>query len=181
MSIKHAILGFLSWQPMTGYELKKLFAESPTFYWSGNNNQIYRALVELHEGNLVSQTVEQQERLPARKIYTITEAGRAELRQWITAAPEPPQLKNTFLMQLAWADQLGAEELDALLAQYEEEVAVHGLMMRTQQGRRVMYPDRTPREVFLWDRIMENWIAYYDHELEWVRRLRADIRERSEQ
>jgi len=181
MSIKHAILGFLSWQPKTGYELKKLFAESPTFYWSGNNNQIYKALVDLHEAGLVSQTVEQQERLPARKIYTITEQGRAELRQWITSTPEPPQVKNTFLVQLAWADQLANDELDALLAQYEEEVAVHGMMMRTHQGRRVMFPDRTPREAWLWDRIMENWANYYDHELEWVRSLRAEIRERSGQ
>lgn len=181
MSIKHAILGFLSRQPMTGYELKKQFAESPTFYWSGNNNQIYRALIELHQANLVSQAVEPQEHLPARKIYTITDQGRAELRRWVMAAPEPPQLKNTFLMQLAWADQLSAEELDVLLAQYEEEVAVHGLMMRTHQERRVLFPDRTPRESFLWDRIMENWIAFYDHELDWVRSLRVDIRERGQQ
>jgi hypothetical protein len=33
MSIKYAILGFLSWQPYTGYELKKLFAESDTLSW----------------------------------------------------------------------------------------------------------------------------------------------------
>jgi hypothetical protein len=42
MSIKHAILGFLSWQPSTGYELKKLFAESDTLSWSGNNNQRWK-------------------------------------------------------------------------------------------------------------------------------------------
>ncbi|RPI32756.1 MAG: DUF4180 domain-containing protein, partial [Chloroflexota bacterium] len=42
MDIKFAILGYLSWRPFSGYDLKKLFADSAAFYWSGNNNQIYR-------------------------------------------------------------------------------------------------------------------------------------------
>ena len=79
MSIRHAILGFLSWKPFTGYELKKLFADALSFHWSGNNNQIYGSLVELHKVGAVSVEVEQQEKLPARKVYTITDEGRAEL------------------------------------------------------------------------------------------------------
>ena len=69
MSIKHAILGFLSWSPLTGYDLKKRFMGSTTLYWSGNNNQIYRSLVDLHQNGFVTKEVQQQEKLPARKIY----------------------------------------------------------------------------------------------------------------
>ena len=61
MSIQYAILGLLSQQPLTGYDLKKIFVEEETFYWSGNNNQIYRTLVKLHEAALVTQEVHHQE------------------------------------------------------------------------------------------------------------------------
>ncbi len=175
MSIKLAILGFLSWKPLTGYEIKKLFADSPTLYWSGNNNQIYRALLELHQDELVTQVIQYQIDHPSRKVYTITEEGCAELRRWVLAEPELPQLRNSFLIQLAWADQLPPEELDALIVKYEEEVRVQLLMLQTQARRKTAAPDRTPREGFLWDMMLKNWISFYEHELEWVRALRSGL------
>ena len=57
MSLTHTILGFLSWKPFTGYELKKLFSETDFIYWSGNNNQIYTTLVKLHKEGLVFEEV----------------------------------------------------------------------------------------------------------------------------
>jgi DNA-binding PadR family transcriptional regulator len=175
MSIKYAILGFLSWTPLTGYDLKKLFSESETLYWSGNNNQIYRALVELHEEDLVTIEVQHQEDRPSRKIYTMTAKGQAELRRWVLSSPEPPQLRNPFLVQLAWADQLNADELDTLLAKYQEEISVKLLMLQEQTRRGTTAPDRTPREAFLWARIAENGMSFYERELDWVRTLRHDL------
>ena len=134
MAIRYALLGLLSWRPATGYDLKKMIAESSFLYWSGNNNQIYTTLVELHHEGLVSNEVQQQEHYPARKVYTITEKGQAELRQWVQAAPELPQLRSSFLIQLAWADQLAPGELDTLLAKYEYEVQMQVLMLQEKSG-----------------------------------------------
>ena len=44
MIIDYAILGLLSWKPLTGYDVKRVMQDSPFLYWSGNNNQIYKAL-----------------------------------------------------------------------------------------------------------------------------------------
>lgn len=175
MSIKYAILGFLSWQSQTGYELKKLFAESMTMYWSGNNNQIYRALIELHEEGLVSQEVEYQESRPPRKIYEITAAGRQALREWVLEVPELPQHRNSFLVQLAWADMLTPAELDGQLATYEEEIRVQLLMVREQARREQGKPGRTAREKLLWSAMLDNWAGMYDQELAWVRGLRRSL------
>ena len=175
MSIKYAILGFLSWQPATGYDLKKMFAESDMLYWSGNNNQIYRALVDLHKNGLVTKEVEHQESLPSRKIYTITTEGLAELKKWVQTQPELPQLKNSFHVQLSWANQLDDQELDALLAAYEEEIYVKCKMMKEQERRSLFTPNRTPRETHLWAKITENWVAFYERELAWVRNLRQGL------
>ena len=180
MSIKFAILGFLSWKPLTGYALKKMFASSVTLHWSGNNNQIYKTLIELHREQLVVQEIQQQLDHPARKIYTITEQGLTELKNWVLSSPELPQLKHSFLIQLLWTDQLQSGELDKLLSNYEEEVQVQKLMLEAQSRRQSDLPDRTPRERYLVAMIMKNWQSFYEHELSWVRQLREDLRRKVE-
>lgn len=175
MAIKYAILGILSYQPQTGYDLKKRFAESAALYWSGNNNQIYRTLVELLDEGLVTNEVQVQEKLPAKKVYSITEKGRLELKAWTQSAPEPPEFRSTFLIQLMWADQLDAAELDRVLATYEQEAQNQLLMQREKARRGPMFPSRTRREALLWDSIAENIAGSYARELEWVRQLRAQL------
>ena len=175
MSIQYAILGFLSWQSLTGYDLKKLFGESATLHWSGNSNQIYKALVELHQDDLVTLEVEYPSDHRPRKVYSITEKGKTALRRWVLSTPELPQLKHTLLVQLAWADQLTPAELDSLLAKYEAEVDTHLAMFREQAKRGNHTPNRTPRETYLWHMIADNWIGFYEHELQWVRQLRAGL------
>lgn len=175
MSIQYAILGLLSWQPYSGYDLKKVFAESSAFYWSGNNNQIYKTLVQLHEDDLVTQSVHYQESLPARKIYTITEKGRAALKQWLLSTPELPELRNTFLIRLACADMLTNTELEGLLERYEEEVRVHLLMQQEQARRDGSMPSRNPREAYLWEMVGRNIVSTYENELNWVRDVRGGL------
>jgi PadR family transcriptional regulator, regulatory protein AphA len=175
MAIKYAILGLLSWRPLSGYDLKKIIADSVSFYWSGNNNQIYKSLVQLHEEGLVDIEVKQQENYPARKEYTITERGVAELRDWVLSAPELTQFRNTFLIQLAWADQLRGGELDELLARYEHEVEMQLLMLQERERRGTLNPARTPREAYLWREISHYFVNAYASELAWVRGLRQGV------
>ena len=178
MNIKYAILGFLSWRPFTGYDIKKVFTESEFIYWSGNNNQIYRTLMQLHREELVTNEVQYQENYPPRKVYTITDKGLDELREWVLSSPELPQIRNTFLIQLAWADQLESSELDSLLEKYEYEIQMQLLMRQERERRGSANPARTPREAYLWDMIFQNWIITYENELAWVRKLRSELKEK---
>jgi PadR family transcriptional regulator, regulatory protein AphA len=174
MSIKYAILGFLSWKAFTGYELKKLFAESDTLAWSGNSNQIYKTLVELHKEELVSLEIQPQEAHPDRKVYSITEKGQAELKSWLQATPEPPVQKNSLLLQLTWADSLETEEIESLLQAYQEKLHTQALMFRLRDQRKAA-PRRTPREILLWDMISDNWISFYENEIRWVSKVREEL------
>ncbi len=188
MIIDYAILGLLSWRSLTGYDIKKMFGGSTVLYWSGNNNQIYTTLVKLHENGLVTREVEFHEDSPSRKIYSLTAKGQTELKKWLLGEAEPPQLKNSFLIQLAWADQLSADELDALCGKYEAEMQVQLAMLQAQKQQKNISPTgiprnayinvslaRTQREALLWDMIQENWISFYENELKWVRRLRKQL------
>lgn len=175
MTIQYAILGFLSWRPLSGYDLKKLIADSQAFYWSGNNNQIYKTLVQLHAEGLVESEVQQQENYPARKEYRLTERGAAALRQWVLSAPELPQFRSTFLVQLAWADLLDAAELEDLLARYEHMVEMQVLILQERERRGNLNPARTPREAHLWRAIGSYFVTAYADELAWVRKLRKEL------
>jgi DNA-binding PadR family transcriptional regulator len=178
MDLRAAILGLLSWKPSSGYDLKQFICDSDIHYWSGNNNQIYKSLLELQQEGLVTHQVQLQESLPAKKIYSITEKGLAALYQSLTAAPELPELRKNFLIQLAWAEILSDQEVQTLLETYAEEVVNHLHLLRGQAARAGKTPARSPREKYLWKRIADNQIRAYQTELEWIRQTRQDLRDR---
>jgi DNA-binding PadR family transcriptional regulator len=175
MSIKHAILGLLSWKSSTGYELKKIFEDSSIMYWSGNNNQIYKALLQLKDENFVTNEIQYQESSPSKKIYTITSGGVSELKNWVVSSPNVPEFKKMFLVQLAWADMLNNEELHELLTKYEDEVKMQLILEEEKKKRRINLPDRTNREILLWDMISENLLSSYINELKWIQMVRKDL------
>lgn len=180
MSIKYAILGLLSWKPATGYELKKIFEDSSAMYWSGNNNQIYKSLVQLLNDGLVTNEVKHQENSPSKKIYSITEEGLARLKDWVLEEPDVPELKNTFLIQLAWADQLSDEELHEMLDRYESRINMQLIYQQEKMKRGVQAPNRNERETFLWDKIAENQLSFYHNELKWVQGIRKELDDRTQ-
>ena len=180
MSIQYAILGLLSWRPSTGYDLKKIFEESPTMHWSGNNNQIYKSLVKLLDEGMVTNEVQHQEGAPSKKIYSITEEGRARLKEWVLTEPEVPEFKNTFLIQLAWAEQLSDEELNQLLDNYELTIKLQLDYQLEKIKRGVLSPQRSERETFLWNKITENLLSYYRNELQWVQGIHNELLERNQ-
>lgn len=175
MSIKYAILGLLSWKPLTGYDVKKLMENSAILYWSGNNNQIYKSLIQLHEEGLVTTEVQHQQSAPSRKLYTITDAGVSALRDWTLSTPEAPEFKKAFFIQLAWSHVLSDEETDRLLAEYEKELELQLAYQREKHSRRKGYPDRDPRERFLWDRMAQNVIFSLKNELDWAASVRRGL------
>lgn len=151
MSLKHAILGFLSFAPFTGYDLKKAFDRSVRHFWPANQSQIYRTLAELTEDGMVEkEVVEREERLD-KKIYTITQAGRAELHHWLsTPLPEQDE-REPFLIQVYFGGALNDDELLNLLRrrrrETEERLSVYEGVYQLSQNTPSKITD--PRTIFL--------------------------------
>lgn len=175
MSVKYVILGYLSWKPMTGYDIKKIIADSETLPWSASNNQIYHALVQLHDDGWVSRNIEGQIGAPDRHVYTITKTGGEALRDWAGGEPNPPPTKNPLFYQLMWADCLETEAIDQVLESYSKLIGEKLFLISVQGEKKTNAPNRTPREAFLWEMISRNWIAHYKLELNWVRQMRQDL------
>lgn len=175
MTIRSAILGLLSWRPSSGYELKKVFEDSPYLYWSGNNNQIYKSLQELHKDGMITSETIHQDGSPSKKIYSVTKKGFEELKEWIMAESAVPEFKKPFLIQLAWADMLSKEELSELLARYEKEIETQLVHQKEKFDRQKDWPNRSPRETFLWNMISVNLMSTFQSELAWVRKVRQQL------
>lgn len=178
MSLEHAILGFLTYRPMSGYDLKKIFDTSVRHFWPADQAQIYRTLNWLSEKGWADVEVVEQEDRPDRKVYHITEAGREELRQWLTTPLPMAQSRSAPMIQVFFAGQLPDEEVIAMF----ERAAEHMRMLLQQYDRipeRIdAYADyvRSPREFFFWMLTLEIGKMTARTNLEWIESIIQRIR-----
>lgn len=83
MSLPFGLLGLLSYQENTGYDLAKMFEDSLNNFWHAQSSQIYRELNRMEEkGWVTSQSVIQNGR-PNKRVYSITDEGRSAFNEWI--------------------------------------------------------------------------------------------------
>ncbi len=83
VALPHAILVSLSEQSGSGYELARRFDRSIGYFWSATHQQIYRTLRAMEDDGWVHATPVVQQGRPDKKVYTVADAGRAELARWI--------------------------------------------------------------------------------------------------
>ena len=78
---KYAIMG-LNMEPMSGYSINNCRVGFYNF-WSESYGQIYPILRSLVAEGLATTTTEVQTGKPNRHVYALTDAGRADLMQWL--------------------------------------------------------------------------------------------------
>ncbi|MGV0577146.1 PadR family transcriptional regulator [Mycolicibacterium elephantis] len=83
MALPHAILVALCEQAGSGYELARRFDRSIGYFWAASHQQIYRTLRAMEADGWVHVTPVVQQGRPDKKVYTVSDAGRAELARWI--------------------------------------------------------------------------------------------------
>jgi len=175
MTIPMAILGLLTAGPRSGYELKRLMAGSESLPWSGNNNQVYTALVALHRDGLASLEVENPGLGPSRKVYSITAPGKQALAEWLMTAPELPELRIPIMARLIGAELLRQSELESLLSDYAHELRMKVLSLEELRRRGTELAYGSDRQQAIFEAINERPIAFFRAEEEWVRNLRLNL------
>jgi DNA-binding PadR family transcriptional regulator len=126
MSLRHAILGFLSLRPMSGYDLKRAFDTSVRHFWTADQAAIYRALSDLESGGLVAHERIAQTARPDRKEFALTAEGRTEFERWLAAPMPTAPRREPLLVKLFFAGQLEPPVTEAIVeaerAQITEEL-----------------------------------------------------------
>ena len=141
-ALHYIILGLLGAHPMSGYDIKRAFDRSLATYWNAGNSQIYTTLKTLAMRKLVSSETIQQEGRPNRRVYSLTDTGRAALDAWL-AEPVPARFtKDEFLTRLFFCGQ--TSDAIALRHLEEHEQALHAQLADMERALRD-YGDRPTR------------------------------------
>ncbi len=117
MSLKHALLGFLNYQSMTGYQLKKHFDESISNFWNASLSQIYPTLNKMCEDGLLTVEVILQDSTPNAKLYQITNSGKEELLKWLAEPVEFEPMRSALLVKLFFGSSISKNQVLSLLEQ----------------------------------------------------------------
>jgi PadR family transcriptional regulator, regulatory protein AphA len=168
--LSHAILGFLEYQPMSGYDLKKNFDRSVAHFWSATQSHIYRALDTLESEGMVTSQVIPQEGKPNQKRYQITDAGRTELRRWLSTPLPVEHPRSAWLIQVFFAHNLANEEIATL---FEKRIEyLHTYLSQLQDVQKMMDENYekigAKRLQSLWQLTLDYGMDHYQNEINWL-------------
>jgi DNA-binding PadR family transcriptional regulator len=103
------LLGLLTIEPMSGYDLGQNIRTSVGYIWNESYGQIYPNLKKLAAEGMVTSKTERQEGKPDRHIYAITKKGRKRLAAWLEVKPQPEIPRNELLLKLFFGAQVSPE------------------------------------------------------------------------
>jgi PadR family transcriptional regulator, regulatory protein AphA len=119
----YVILGMLAWRPMSGYDIKAIVDHSTRFFWAASYGQIYPELSRLAEAGLVEGKANAGGR--RRTAYSLTDAGREALRDWLAQEPRTFEQRDEGLLKLFFAaasPETAAATLDAKQAFHQAKL-----------------------------------------------------------
>jgi PadR family transcriptional regulator AphA len=178
MSLDHAILGFLNYQPFSGYDLKKAFDTTVQHFWPADQSQIYRTLARLTEQGCIGMEKVEQATRPDRKVYHITETGRRELERWMAAAPPMDPSRSAALVQVFFIGRLKDKQI---LAKFESFAAMmRGILKlydKLPEGIEAFGGQiGSPRETYFWLSTLDLGKRTMRANLEWAEHIIAQIK-----
>ena len=138
------LLGLLTIEPMSGYDLGQLIRESIRHFWNESYGQIYPNLKQLAAGGFITGKIEKQKGKPDRQIYSITKKGHERLMRWLEVEPQPEIPRNELLLKIFFGAQAGPETLcnyvERMLESERAALERFGLIER-EIAKNTQYPD----------------------------------------
>lgn len=127
LSLRFAILGYLSTGPGTGYDLARQFDTGLGWFWSARHSQIYPELKRLSDEGLVKRDATMVTENMDKYTYSITSDGAAALREWASKPPAYAPNRDTERLQLIFSD----DSPESLRAHFEAHR--HHFLRRREQ------------------------------------------------
>ncbi|MDO6589374.1 MULTISPECIES: PadR family transcriptional regulator [Rhodobacterales] len=164
MSLRHAILGFLSTTPLSGYDLRKAMDASVQHFWPADQAQIYRTLTRLVAEGLVDvQEVDGDTR--QRKLHFATAAGLAELDDWLRTIHPVEDSREPFLIKMFFGGCIGAADVCALLLARRGEAEA---LRATFQGIAASIPESGDLNTVLRRATLLSGLRHVEAEILWI-------------
>ncbi len=135
MNVRSLCLGALCLQDSSGYDIKKLFESAFSHFQSASYGSIYPALYQLEQQGLVSQRIEQGQKHPDRKVYSVTSSGRSQFLDTLASTPPAEQVRSDFMVLMFFAHLLPRERLAAILDEVEQHYRKELEYLESIEGR----------------------------------------------
>lgn len=100
MALRNALLAALIDRESSGYDLAKKFNSSVANFWTATPQQLYRELEKMEAEGLLSARLVKQDKRPDKRIFSVTGAGRAALREFSRRTPRPTTVRDELLVQV---------------------------------------------------------------------------------
>jgi len=178
--IKYILLGFLNYQPMTGYDLKQTLDHSISHFWHAYHSQIYTTLRQMEADGLVVSEFVYAESQPDRRVYSLTDAGRAEFQSWLDQSlTEMSPIKEELLVRLFFSARRDKKSVLAELylqrelhqkKRLEYQNIANGVIEKNVETM----PDLTEDAVF-WKMTLKMGIGYEEMYLAWLNQTILEI------
>lgn len=169
------ILGLLSHEELTGYEIKKRMDTALKYFWGASYGSIYPTLSGLVERGLANRR-EAGENKRNKLIYTITEEGRRYLKEWLKNPVEKDELRYETLLKLFFGKEQGAEQALVHIQAFREKVCqeLPYLLGARQVLKEHLKEDETHKYYLL---TVEFGIKTYQTYLEWCEEAEKMLRD----
>ena len=106
----YIILGLLSHESSSGYDLKKKIDRMISMFWDVGYGQLYPTLKTLEDEGHITGTSEKSLKGPDRNIYDITASGRQKLSDWLAQAEAKEYIRYEIMLKLFFGNQLSPAE-----------------------------------------------------------------------
>jgi DNA-binding PadR family transcriptional regulator len=168
------LLGLLTIQPMSGYDLGQLIRTSVGHFWRESYGQIYPNLKRLAAEGLVTAKTERQKGKPDRRVYSITNKGREQLVKWLALEPQPEIPRNELLLKLFFGAQVSpAIPIANLERMVEEERA---LLKQFRQAEQEIAGNRQYPDAPYWRMTARFGLLELEAHLRWAQETLAELR-----
>ncbi|MCZ7415406.1 MULTISPECIES: PadR family transcriptional regulator [unclassified Streptomyces] len=117
MALRNAVLAALLEGEASGYDLAKGFDASIANFWMATPQQLYRELARMEGEGLLSARVVPQERRPDKRLFSLTAAGRAALREFAARPPRPGAIRDELMVTVQAVDEVGPDAVREHLAE----------------------------------------------------------------
>lgn len=120
MTLRHAVLAALLDGEYSGYELTKRFDTGVANFWHARPQQVYAELAKLERDELVTGRTVRQEVRPTKRLFSVTDAGIAEMSDFAAAAGKPSFIRDDLLVKVQASDHIDAAPVLAQLRERAE-------------------------------------------------------------
>lgn len=172
MSLKYGLLGLLTYDEMSGYDLTKAFESSLQFMWNAKSSQIYRELGKMEEEELVASRVVPQEKKFDRKVYRITASGKAAFLKWVRHFPENLEvpIRDPFIVRVFFGEHLEQDDLLFELKRFkkQKEEALDVLAYVSEAAKEAAVKGDLDASFYYWQLTIRKAVKETEAEIEWA-------------